>query len=58
MAQTAFNQANEAYNKSLRLLSEAESLVVHTVDTDSLMAKAQDIKAEVGCAFLVLAFIF
>ena len=47
LAAKALKEADEAYKKSLSIYTDAESVVVPEVDTETLVTEAGDIKKEV-----------
>ena len=47
LAAKALKEADEAYKKSLSIYTDAESVVVPEVDTDTMVTEADDIKREV-----------
>ena len=48
MAQQALRKAEEAYDDSLDIFSTAESIVLPSINVDTMKEDAQDIKEEVN----------
>ena len=56
MAQQALKKAEEAYDDSLDIFSTAESIVLPSINVDTMKEDAQDIKEEVNTTLWINEF--